>query len=129
MKFTFFQIAIIALKQTIKVAADFTSIGGDYQNVASVNIDVPCSGLQNIPNTMFTIQPSNTADSADVKTAPQTWLLPQSPMLARCLSLGTLKLPLLHLREESLLNSRLPRFNRSSFLHKRRLRSLTASLI
>lgn len=49
MTFIFFQIAIIALQQTIKVAADFTSIGGDYQNVASVNIDVPCSGLQNIP--------------------------------------------------------------------------------
>ena len=71
MKFTFFQIAIIALQQTIKVAAaaaaDFTTIGGDFENVSSVNINMPCSGLRNIPKTMFTIQPS---DSADVKTFP-----------------------------------------------------------
>lgn len=38
-----------------------------------------------------------------LKLRLQTWLLSQSPMLARCLSLGTLKLPLLHLREETLI--------------------------
>lgn len=74
MKFTFFQIAIIALQQKIKVAAaataaDFTSIGGgaDLTSVTSVDINMPCSGLKNIPNTMFTIQPS---DSADVSSLP-----------------------------------------------------------
>ncbi len=39
MKFTFFQIAIIALQQTIKVAAaaaaDFTTIGGDVVPIVS----------------------------------------------------------------------------------------------
>ena len=71
MKFTFFQIAIIALQQKIKVAAaDFTSIGGgaDLASVTKVDISFDCPPQnQNVPNTMFTIQPS---DSADVSSSP-----------------------------------------------------------
>ena len=71
MKFTLFQIAIIALQQTTKVAAaDFTSIGGgaDLASVTKVDISFDCPPQnQNVPNTMFTIQPS---DSADVSSSP-----------------------------------------------------------
>eukprot|EP00986_Skeletonema_menzelii_P013474 scaffold7888_cov117-Skeletonema_menzelii.AAC.4 len=68
MKFTFFQIAIIALQQSAEVAAaNFAAIGGDFGSVNNVDISMGCSGLQDVPNTRFTIQPS---DNAEVSSSP-----------------------------------------------------------
>ena len=68
MKFTFFQIAIIALQQSAEVAAaNFAAIGGDFGSVNNVDISMGCSGLQDVPNTLFTIQPS---DNAEVSSSP-----------------------------------------------------------